>query len=168
MAKIDLPGAKSFDADNIPVVTIPRSFRKSYGNMFLIIAILIAEAIGAYTIIGLNYSSIYQWVYGTKPNFGVTYEFSDIVINPAESKGQRFLVCSISIQLRHERDIADVKLKEFIIKDAINTLLSKKSVDELQSVDGRINLKQEIGIVINSILEDTATRNVFFTKYVMQ
>lgn len=168
MAKNDLPGAKSFDADNIPVVTIPRSFRKSYGNTFLIAAILIAEAIGAYTIIALNYQPLYKWIYGTAPNFGVTYEFADIVINPAESKGQRFLVCSISIQMRSEQDIEDVKLKEFIIKDAINTLLSKKSVDELQSVEGRVILKQEIGVVINSILEDTAVRNVFFTKYVMQ
>ncbi len=168
MAKSDLSGTKGIDSDNIPVVTIPRTFRKSYGNTFLIIAILVAEAIGAYTIIALNYQPIYEWVYGAPPNFGVTYEFENITINPAESKGQRFLVCSISIQMRDEGDLEDVKRNEFIVKDAINTLLSKKTVEELQSVDARINLKQEIGIVINSILGDSAVRNVFFTKYVMQ
>ena len=168
MAKADLTGAKGLDSDNIPVVTIPRSFRKSYGNTFLMIAILVAEAIGSYTIIALNYQSIYEWVYGAPPNFGVNYEFANITINPAESKGQRFLVCSISIQMRDEGDLEDVQRNEFIVKDAINTLLSKKTVDELQSVDSRINLKQEIGLVINSILGESAVRNVFFTKYVMQ
>lgn len=159
---------KAFDADNIPIVTVPKSFGKSYGNTFLIIAIIIAEAIGAYTIIALNYPEIYEMVYGMPPNFGVTYEFENITINPAESKAQKFLVCSLSIQMRNQGDLEEVQRKEFIVKDAINTLLSKKTVDELQSVDGRITLKQEIGLVINSVLEDQAVRNVFFTKYVMQ
>jgi len=157
-----------FDSDNIPVVTIPRKLSKSYGNIFLITAILIAEMIGAYTIVALNYPAIYEWAYGYPPSLGVTYSIENITINPAESKGQRFLVCSISIQMRDENDLQNAQRKEFIIKDAINTVLSQKTVDELQRVDTRITLKQELAIVVNSVMGTTAVRNIFFTKYVMQ
>lgn len=160
--------AATIDSDNIPVVTIPRTFSKSYGNIFLIAAILVAEAIGAYTVVALNYPAIYEWVYGYPPTLGVTFAIENITINPAESKGQRFLVCSISFQLRDETDLGNLQRKEFIVKDAINTLLSQKTVDELQRVDTRITLKQELAIVVNSILGTTAVRNIFFTKYVMQ
>lgn len=168
MAKQNVPTAQKSE-DNIPVVTIPRAgLASGLGNIFLIIAILIAEAIAAYTIVALYYPDIYEFVYGEPPNYGVIYEFNDIVINPSASDGLRFLVISIGVQLNNTSSLVSVIRNEIIIKDAINSLLSQKSIEELQKVEARMNIKQEIGIVINNVLRDEAVRNVFFTKYVMQ
>lgn len=156
------------EEESIPIVTIPKTFRKSYGNTFLIVAILIAEAIAAYTVVALNYSGMYQWVYGYSPGLGVMYEIPDITINPAQSGGQRYLVVSIGLQLRNEDDLIDLQRKEVIIKDAIISTLGKKTVPELAQIETRTELKQEIGILINQIMNKSAVRNLFFTQFVMQ
>jgi flagellar FliL protein len=91
-----------------------------------------------------------------------------MVINPNETEGMRYLVVSMGVQLNNQGSLEDVQRNEVIIKDAVNTLLSQKTVQQLQDVESRMTLKQEVGVVINSILDDNAVRNVFFTKYVMQ
>lgn len=172
MAQQDFQGPgnqqNDIDDDNIPVVTIPSSFSKNYGNIFLIAAILIAEAIGAYTVVALYYPSMYEWTYGQPPELGGFYEMEDLTVNPAGTQGTRFLVVSIGIQVRNPGDLELIKRKEIVVRDAINTLLSRRTVDELSELETRKELKQEIGILVNQIIEKQAVKNLFFTEYVMQ
>jgi flagellar basal body-associated protein FliL len=170
MAKTTILPDEEATEESIPIVTIPsQKFTKSYsGSTFLIIAILIAEAIAAYTIVALNYPAIYRMVYGHAPGLGVMYEIKDITINPAESKGQRFLVMSVGLQVRSDKDVQDVVRREIVIRDAIIAILSKKTVDQLADINIRNDLKQELGVAINQILDKPSVRNLFFTQYVMQ
>lgn len=168
MAKEQQEAAAQREDDNIPVVTIPGGMKSGIGNIFLLAAILIAEAVGAYTVVALYYPDIYEYVNGVPPGYGAIYEMNDIVVNPTTSEGLRYLVVSVGIQLNKQSAIEDLNRNNVIIKDAINTLLSKKDVQELQQVEGRMELKQEIGLVINNILDQNVVQNVFFTKYVMQ
>lgn len=155
--------------ESIPIITIPQKFSKSYvGSSFLLVAILIAEAIIAYTVVALNYPAIYRMVYGFKPGLGVMYEIKDLTVNPNGSKGQAYLVTSVGLQLRKDSDIADLTRKEIIIRDAIIAILSRRTTEELASLEMRNELKQEIGVAINQILDRPAVRNLFFTQYVMQ
>lgn len=163
----DLPNQNMDDGD-IPVVTIPSSFGKNYGNIFLIAAILIAEAIGAYTVVALYYPNMYEYVYGQPPEMGGFYELEDLTVNPAGSNGTRFLVVSIGIQVRDKEDIEVLQRREIMIRDAINTLLSRRTVEELAQLETRKELKQEIGIMINQRIERQAVKDLFFTEYVMQ
>ena len=154
--------------DNIPVVTIPGSFSKKYGNIFLIVAILLSEAIVAYTLVALYYPNMYEMVYDRPPDMGGFYKIEDITVNPAETEGQRFLVVSIGIQVREPEDIELIQRKEVVVRDAINTLLSRRTVEQLSELETRRKLKQEIGIMINQIIERQSVKNLFFTEYVMQ
>lgn len=163
----DLPTMQPED-DSIPIVTIPQAYGKSYGNTFLFVAILCVEAIAAYTIVALNYTSIYEWVYGYPPGLGVMYEITEMTVNPAGTNGQRYLVISIGLQLRNQTDLTELQKKEVIVKDAIISMLSSKTVAELSAVDARLQMKQELGIMINQILAGPAVRNLFFTQFVMQ
>ena len=170
MAKQDIriPNAPGTE-DNIPIVTIPNNFSKSYGNIFLIVALLIGEAVGAYLIIDNYYPEIYDWVYGHPPDYGGYYDITDIVVNPNNSEGLRFLVISLSLELRSPNDVALVQRNEVLIMDAIITMLSRRTVEELSSVESRGELKDEIGTKINTeILGKSSVREVLFTKYVMQ
>jgi flagellar basal body-associated protein FliL len=159
----------STNEESIPIVTIPQKFSKSYvGSSFLLVAILIAEAIIAYTVVALNYSAIYKAVYGYSPGLGVMHELVDITINPAQSNGQRFLVLSVGMQLRSQNDLVDFERKRVIIKDAIIAIVGRRTVAQLVDLEARNELKQEIGVAINQILERPAVKNLFFTQFVMQ
>lgn len=169
MAKTTILTDNDDGEDSIPIVTIPQKFSKSYGgSSFLMIAILVAEAIAAYTIVALNYPAIYKMVNGHAPGLGVMYEIKDLTINPDGSGGQRYLVVSIGLQVRSQDDVNDLTRKEIVVKDAIIAILSKKTVEQLTTVDSRNELKQEIGVAINQILEKPSVRNLFFTQFVMQ
>lgn len=169
MAKQEVKNQKN--DESIPIITLPKRGSRSIGGFnstFLIVAILLAEAISAYTVVALNYSAIHDWVYGYPPGLGVMFEISEITVNPAETNGQRFLLVSIGLQLRTQTDITRIERKEAIVKDAIISLLSKRTVQDLAQVDTRDDLKQEIGLTINQIVGEPAVRNLFFTQFVMQ
>lgn len=154
--------------DGIPVVTIPGSLKRRYGNFFLITAILVAEFILAYTIVSMYYPQIHEWTYGNPPDFGGYYEIKELVVNPADTDGTRYLVFSIGLEVRNSKDIDALEQREVVIKDAILTMLARRNVQELASIDDRNEIKQEMGIMINQILGKRAVRNLFFTQYVMQ
>lgn len=155
--------------ESIPIVTIPQKYSKTYsGSGFLMAAILIAEAIAAYTVVALNYPAIYKMVNGYSPGLGVMYELKDITINPAQSGGTRYLVTSVGLQMRSQSDIDDVLRKEVVVRDAIIAILSRRTVEQLTDIELRNELKQELGVAINQILEKPSVRNLFFTQYVMQ
>ena len=142
---------------------------KNYGNVFLIAAILIAEAIGAYTVVALNYPSIYEYVEGQPPDLGAFYKLDeDITVNPAGSQGTAYLVVNFGVQVRSQDDLALITRKEVMIRDAVITLLSRRTVEELSQLETRQDLKQEIGIMINQIIRRQSVKDLFFTKYVMQ
>jgi flagellar basal body-associated protein FliL len=170
MAKTTILPDDDATEESIPIVTIPsQKFSKNYsGSSFLLVAILIAEAIAAYTIVALNYPAIYRMVYGRAPGLGVMYEIKDITINPAESRGQRYLVMSVGLQVRSDKDVQDIVRREIVVRDAIIAILSKKTVDQLADINLRNDLKQELGVAINQILDKPTVRNLFFTQYVMQ
>ncbi len=166
MAKQNTP--QSPPDDGIPVVTIPGSLRKRYGNYFLIGAILLAEFILAYAIVSMNYPRIYEWVHGTPPDFGGYYEITELVVNPAGTEGTRYLLLSIGLEVRSARDLDRIEQREVVIRDAIITMVGRRTVSELANLDERNDLKLEMGIMINQILGRRAVQNLFFTQYVMQ
>lgn len=154
--------------DGIPVVTIPGSLRKKFGNIFLITAILVGEFILAYTIVSMYYADIYQLVHGHPPDFGGYYQIEEIVVNPAETEGTRYLVVSVGLKVRNSRDLDQIESQEVVIRDAMINMLGRRTVSELADIDERNQIKQELGMMTNQILGKRAVRNLFFTQYVMQ
>mgnify|MGYP005851008357 CR=1 FL=1 len=156
------------EEEDIPILTLPNQFSGNWGHVFLIAAILIAEAIVAYTVVALNYNQIYEMVYDRPANLGVFYEIEEITVNPSGTNGSGFLVVSVGIQVDDESSVRLIEQKQVIIRDAIISLLSRRTVEELSGIDAKNEVKREIGIIINNIIEKQAVKDLFFTKYVMQ
>lgn len=168
MAKQNLPPPTSSSDDGIPVVTIPGSLKRKFGNIFLIIGILAGEFLLAYTIVSIYYPQLHQMAYGTPPDFGGYYEIGDLVVNPAGTEGQRYLLVSIGLEVRSKKDMEAIQQREVVIRDALLNMLARRTIGDLASIDNRNDLKQEMGIMVNQILGRRAVRNLFFTQYVMQ
>lgn len=87
-------------------------------------------------------------------------------VNLRDSSG-RVLAMKIEV----ESDAASaVKVEERMaqLRDSIILLASDYSYTELEGIDGKFRLKDDIHARINAVLEPTQVRRVYFTEFVVQ
>jgi flagellar FliL protein len=144
------------------------NFFSKYGKIFLIAAILLIQAGVAYAVVSSYYGEIYEWVDGLSSKGNIFHTYENIIINPAESDGERYLILSIVVEVNSGSDAALLEKRSAKIIDKVNLILTQRTPKELTSLEERDEIKQEIGLIINDVLNKNAVRNLFFTKYVLQ
>jgi flagellar FliL protein len=92
----------------------------------------------------------------------------EIVVNPAETGGRRYLAVSLGLQIASAEAEKLVEKNKPLIRDALISLLSAKHLDQLASIAYRDTLKQEIKEAVAKQLKDTEIENVVFNGYVLQ
>ncbi len=141
-------------------------------KFILIPTILIAQAIGAYFLVfNVLLEHPNKGKRAQKTNHlevGQFFELNDIVINPASTSGNKYLVLEIGLEAKEEALIIEAESKEIWLRDAINTLLTNKTYKELLDVSKRSLLKKEILRLINSRMKEGRFSKVYFKKYIMQ
>ncbi len=98
----------------------------------------------------------------------ITLTLDDLIINPAQTRGTRYIVMSMNLVI-NGKDVQskwDAKLPA--INDAVNTLISRKTVLWLSDIDNRPYLREEIKLLIESVMGDVKVLRVYFTKYLFQ
>lgn len=99
---------------------------------------------------------------------GVNFSFEPFVVNLMDSGGTKYLKVSIQIELADAKLIEKAKARTPQLRDAIITLLSMKTSEELITSEGKIILKDEIKQRANQILGEGTVLNVYLTDFVMQ
>ncbi len=146
--------------------------KRGLWKFILIPTILIAQAIGAYFLVfNVLLEHPNKGKRAQKNNnleVGQFFELSDIVVNPANTSGNRYMVLEIGLEPKEEELIIEAASKEIWLRDAINTLLTNKTETELLDVSKRSLLKKEILKLINSRMQEGKFSKVYFKKYIMQ
>lgn len=101
---------------------------------------------------------------------GVMYDFPAFVVNLADPAGSRYLRVSLSVEIppKNAKLQAEIEQKIPKIKDAIITVLSSKTFEEITTPQGKISLKQELLRRINSSLASGRLMDVYITEFVVQ
>ncbi len=81
-------------------------------------------------------------------------------------QGGSFLKTSISIEGMNEKSEEIIKGKDAIIKDRINTVLSSKSINDMQP-EVRDKLKDELVAQLNEVTNNNV-QDIFFLSFVYQ
>ena len=87
----------------------------------------------------------------------------------ADNDGSRYLKVTIQLELDHTemlKEELDKRVPQ--LRDAILTILSAKTYEEISSAQGKLILKQEILRRLNSLLPFGQITNVYFTEFVSQ
>lgn len=103
-----------------------------------------------------------------KDETGVLYEFGDVIVNPAGTEGTRFLKVTLYLELRkgdYQKILEKYKPK---LQDVALQIFSSKTVEELEDVSRRGDLRKEIVDGMNMALGKRAILRVFFTEFVIQ
>lgn len=136
--------------------------------IMLLLILLIAESYGAFVLVKLNYASVNQMLTfeESAPEPG-SFSFQKLTINTNDEQA-RFLVFSMTFELYEVSDEQLMIDKEPIIKDALNRLIARRSAKELRSIEMQSQLKQEIGIMVNEILQKNAVTSIYFSEFLVQ
>lgn len=137
------------------------------GKIFLLVLILAGQAYLAYVIVDKYYPNLYAKMNEEKPIEYTTYLMEQLVVNPANTNGRRYLMVEISLEMNIEHvplmETNNPKVKQDMIE-----AFSSRTVSQLTTSIERDKLRQEVADIINSSIGEVSVQNLYFTKYVLQ
>ena len=110
---------------------------------------------------------------------GEIHLVENILVNPAGTNGTRFLSTSIGVETPKSEESGGgghgesggggaFEAASPIIRDILIAVLSSKTMEELSSVDGKTQLRNEILVKLNEAVAPDTIFNVYFVDYVLQ
>jgi flagellar FliL protein len=102
------------------------------------------------------------------PPEGTIYTIKDIVVNPANTGGTRFLSVSFAFEIKSPELAGQLQSKELMVRDALITILSAKTVAQLTDPKEKEIVRYQIRKRISDILKTDKIAAVYYTDFVLQ
>ncbi|MBN2419556.1 MAG: flagellar basal body-associated FliL family protein [Deltaproteobacteria bacterium] len=105
---------------------------------------------------------------GGKQEMGPIYSLDTFIVNLIGDRGKNYLKAKIELELDSEKAIIEMNKRLPQIKDSILTMLSSKSNEDINTLEGKFQLRAEIITTLNQYLKTGKVRNVYFTDFIIQ
>jgi flagellar FliL protein len=92
----------------------------------------------------------------------------NIVMNPSGSNGSRFLLLSVSYEMKDAASMEKLKSHDAEIRDLVQRVMGKHGIDELIDVKNREIFKKELSKATEEISGKETVKKVFFPQFVIQ
>ncbi|HET7276015.1 MAG TPA: flagellar basal body-associated FliL family protein [Longimicrobiaceae bacterium] len=96
------------------------------------------------------------------------HTIDNMVLNPANSGGTRFLMATLAFSVADSSMISEMESRDAEVRDAVLRVLGRKTVLQLADVEGRLLLKQELSAAVDSLIGEHAVEDVYFPQFVIQ
>ena len=103
-----------------------------------------------------------------EPEVGQTFDLDPFVVNLNEPGGKRYLKAKMGLEFIKEDVRLEMTARLPQLRDIILLYLCSKTLEEVQSVDGKIELKNALITRVNQVLKTGKVRNIYFTQFVIQ
>lgn len=103
-----------------------------------------------------------------KPDIGPIYPMKIFIVNLMEPMGKRYLKVKIELELDSDKLLPEVEKRLPQLRDAILTMLSSKTYEDISDLTGKYQLRAEIIAMLNRFLKSGKINNVYFTEFVVQ
>ena len=90
------------------------------------------------------------------------------VVNLNEDVGTTYLKLTVVLEMDDTKSVSGAEVMMPKMRDAIIVLLSSKKFDEIGTVDGKFQLREEIVARINHILSGNKVKTAYFTDFIIQ
>lgn len=106
----------------------------------------------------------------TNPDeIGHIIDFDQVIVNLNSTKGAKnYLKLKINIELRSEDSVELYEKRKALIFDILLTTVSNKTKEELMSIGGKEELKEELKTSFNDMLGKKIIRNIYWRMFVIQ
>jgi flagellar FliL protein len=92
------------------------------------------------------------------------------VVNLFDKKGigKRYLKITMELEVGKEEDRMKVESNIPRLRDTVLILLSSQTLKEINTIEGKLELKNAIVLRMNQILGNKIVRRIYFTEFVVQ
>jgi len=98
----------------------------------------------------------------------LVYSIKDIVVNPAGTGGSRFLSVSFGFELESTELAKEFEHREMLVRDALITILSSKTVAQLTDAKQKEIVRYQIKKRLSKLLDTEELAAVYYTDFVLQ
>ncbi len=109
-----------------------------------------------------------MWAEPEGVQYGEFKELKNIIVNPAGTNGQRYLMVALGLESNTSEALTEVENREVVVRDTILKILSQYTVEELASIDHRNQTKNRLMEAVNGVLGGPEIDRLYFTQYVLQ
>lgn len=99
---------------------------------------------------------------------GPIYKLDTFIVNLADPGGNRFLRVTMDLELRNQNVAETIEKSLSQIRNGILMVLPTKTIEDLSSIDGKKQLRDEIIDKLNDFLRRGSVTNIYFTEFVIQ
>lgn len=106
--------------------------------------------------------------HATKVGDAIMYAIDDIVVNPSGTGGSRFLSVSFGFELGNATLAGEFEAREPLVRDALITILSSKSVAQLTDSREKEIMRYQVKKRLEQLLKTDQLVGVYYTDFVLQ
>lgn len=103
-----------------------------------------------------------------KKGIGPIYPLNTFIVNLLGGRGKNYLKVKIDLELSNKAASSEIDKRLPQFRDAIITLLSSKSNGDINTPEGKFQLRAEIISTLNQYLSSGKIRDVYFTDFIIQ
>ncbi len=98
----------------------------------------------------------------------VTYSLDPFTVNLGDTDDERIVQVKVTLEMLNEDGFEEVVSMGAHARDTIVTILNGKQFPELQTIQGKLFLKDEITVALNKQLKRSFIKDVYFSRFVLQ
>ena len=91
-----------------------------------------------------------------------------LIVNLSGSNGRRYLKAKINLDAKDGEVKKMIETKSVQIKDRLISILSSKTLEDIDGLEGQENLRKEIKDAVDVVLKVEGVLQVYFTEFVVQ
>jgi flagellar protein FliL len=99
---------------------------------------------------------------------GEIYLVEDIIVNPKETVGRRYINVSIGLECKDGSAFGELEKGDVKVRDYLITLFSNCIFAELDDAEDKEKLRERIKTDINKLVSKNGIKAVYFTNFVLQ
>jgi len=102
------------------------------------------------------------------PVAGTVFPLEPFIVNIYDGQEVRYLKVKVEFEMSGPEVKPEIDARQAPLRDAILVLLTTKTLQEIQDLQGKNQLREEILAAVNKILPPGKVTRVYFTDFVVQ
>jgi len=103
-----------------------------------------------------------------KANEGVLHIIDNLVLNPANSGGTRFLMLTVTLDVKDAATEDALKARDAEVRDIVLAYFGRRTVEQLTDMTQRDSIKKDMLALLNPLFKPGSVKAVYFPQFVIQ